>query len=259
MAAFLPLSLAGQSILIFGGSSGIGFQISRQCALGGAKTITLIGTTEAKLQEAKSKLKNCNETAACEVHTVCLDMTGEEAMEAFFSALPEKSVDHMVVTAGRSVYNGNMIVNKRKVSDLRKQMEAKFYIQMNVVLLGHERMVDGGSFVLFSGILSQRPGHGNMSLSVANAAVEASIKGLANDLGKARGIRINCVSPGMTRTDVYLAIPEDKRGPFLEASRLKTPLARIGEPEEVAMSALYLMVNRNVTGQTLVNDAGLSI
>ena len=71
--------------------------------------------------------------------------------------------------------------------------------------------VDGGLFVVFSGVLARRPGHSNTSSSVANAAVEASVRGLANDLGFARQIRINCASPGMTDRDTYAAMDEEKK------------------------------------------------
>ena len=76
-------------------------------------------------------------------------------------------------------------------------------------------LMGADSFVLFSGVLAHRPGHGNMSLSVANAAVEAAVRALSNDFGFARGIRINCVSRGMTNTDAYGKMPEEKRHVFI--------------------------------------------
>ena len=95
-------------------------------------------------------------------------MTDEESIDAFFMRLADRSINHIIVSAGRIVFNGDMIVNNRTVNDLRRQMDAKFFNQVDVVLRGHSKMVDGGcSFVLFSGVLAQRPGHGNMSLSVA--------------------------------------------------------------------------------------------
>jgi len=256
MALFSASGLNGQMVIIFGGSSGIGFSVARQVVAAGARTLLLVGTTDSKLSEAKSLLESLGETS---IQTSNMDMTDEKSMDAFFGELVDHSINHIIVTAGRSVYNGDMIVNNRTVNDLRRQMDAKFFNQVEVVLRGHSKMVDGGSFVLFSGVLAHRPGHGNMSLSVANAAVEAAVRALSNDLGFARGIRINCVSPGMTNTDAYTKMPEEKRVAYQEKCKEKSPLKRIGEPDELAMSVLYCLLNGNVTGQVMINDSGIAM
>ena len=139
-----------------------------------------------------------------------LNVLDESGVQSFYKDYEDKSIDHIDITAGRSAFLGDVIVNRRSVADLKRQMDYKFFNQMSAVLNGHEKVVDGGPFVLFSGILAQRPGHGNTCLSIANAAVEASVKGLANDLGFARKIRINCVSPGMTDTDTYAKMDKEK-------------------------------------------------
>ena len=74
-------------------------------------------------------------------------MTDEESIDAFFMLLADRSINHIIVSAGRIVFNGDMIVNNRTVNDLRGQMDAKFFNQVDVVLRGHSKMVDGGWLV----------------------------------------------------------------------------------------------------------------
>jgi NAD(P)-dependent dehydrogenase (short-subunit alcohol dehydrogenase family) len=255
--------LKGTKILVFGGSAGIGLAVCRRLARCGPRALVLVGTTQAKLDGACDELRasaaaDDDDDGAIEISSAVVDMTDEDAVRAFYARYPDGNFDHVVITAGRSAFLGNVIENNRSVAELRTQMEMKFFNQMCAVLNGHSKVVDGGSFVLFSGILAQRPGRGNTSLSIANAAVEASVRGLANDLGHARGIRINCVSPGMTDTDTYAKMDAAKRDAYQDACREKSPLGRIAIPDDIADSVLYLISNRNVTGQVIVNDAGLS-
>ena len=75
-------------------------------------------------------------------------MTDEESIDAFFMRLADRSINHIIVSAGRIVFNGDMIVNNRTVNDLRRQMDAKFFNQVDVVLRGHSKMVDARLFYL---------------------------------------------------------------------------------------------------------------
>eukprot|EP00121_Abeoforma_whisleri_P007559 Awhi_evm1s6907 len=255
-------SLIGTNVAIFGGASGIGLCVAKQLVQMKVSRLIIIGTTQSKLDAACVQLeklkfddatgadaeKNANEST--NVQSAIVDMTDEEAMQQFYATYPDCFFNHVIITAGRSAFLGNVIENKRNVNDLKRQMDYKFFNQMSAVLNGHPKVVDGGSFVL--------PGHGNTSLSVANAAVEASVKGLANDLGFARKIRINCVSPGMTDTDAYDKMGEEKKASYQKSCREKSPLYRIATPNDVADSVMYLISNPNVTGQVVVNDAGLT-
>lgn len=251
-------SLKGAKVIIFGGSAGIGFAVAKELVESEVQSLILIGTTKAKLDAACAELQSMRkEKDTLTVESATLDMMDEGAVQCFYSQYSDSCFDHIIITAGRSAFLGNVVENKRTVADLRVQMDYKLFNQMCAVLNGHPKVVDGGSFVLFSGVLAQRPGHGNASLSIANAAVEASVKGLANDLGFSRRIRVNCVSPGMTNTDTYAAMDTAKKEKYQQSCREKAPLHRIAAPDEVADSVLYLLSNKNVTGQVIVNDAGI--
>eukprot|EP00757_Euglenozoa_sp_SAG-D1_P021131 gene21131-140_t len=188
-------------VAVFGGSSGIGFATAVRVVKAKAQEVFIIGRNQGKLDQAEAELRKIAEEASSEtaIKTASVDMTKEESMIEFYEReFNDKELDSVIITAGNSAFLGNLIENNRTVEEFKKQLDLKFFNQMSAVLHGHKKVQDGGSFVLFSGTLGQRPGHGNTALSVANAAVEASVKGLANDLGFSRRIRINCVCPGMT-------------------------------------------------------------
>ena len=248
-------SLEGKSAVVWGGSSGIGFAVAKQLVERKISKVVIVGTTQSKLDRACDLLSSmCVDSF---ISGVACDMTDESAVQAFYGTFLEKSIDFVVVTAGRSAFLGNVVENRRTVADLKRQMDIKFFNQLCAVLNGHEKVVDGGSFVVFSGVLAQRPGHGNTSLSIANAAVEASVRGLANDLGFARHIRINCVSPGMTDTDTYASMDEEKKLRYQQTCKDRSPLQKIATPDEIAHTVMFLLTNSNITGQVILNDSGI--
>lgn len=128
---------------------------------------------------------------------------------------------------------------------------------MSCVSYGADKLSDGGSIVLTSGALSRRPGKGSTALAVANAALEAAVKGLANDLGPR--LRVNCVSPGLTNTEMWAAMPAEKREGMLKGFGATLPLKRSGEIDDVGTAILCLLVSGYTTGATFDVDGGATI
>ena len=92
MALFSASGLYGQMVIIFGGSSGIGFSVARQVVTAGASTLLIVGTTDSKLSETKSSLEFLGTTS---IRTCNMDMTDEESTDAFFMGLADRSVNHI--------------------------------------------------------------------------------------------------------------------------------------------------------------------
>ena len=122
---------------------------------------------------------------------------------------------------------------------------------------GVEKMADGGSVVLTSGALSRRPGKGSSALGSCNAALEAIVKGLANDLGPR--VRVNCVSPGLTNTEMWAGLPAEKREGMLVGFGSKLPLKRAGESEDVGDAIAMLLCASYTTGMVFDCDGGATI
>lgn len=120
-----------------------------------------------------------------------------------------------------------------------------------------DKIIDGGSIVLTTGSLSRRPGKGSAALAGANAALEQIIKGLANDFGPR--VRVNCVSPGLTDTEMWDSMPPEKKQGMLEGFGSTLPLRRAGTSEDVGNAIAMLLCASYTTGHTLDCDGGAAI
>ena len=91
-------------------------------------------------------------------------------------------------------------------------------------------------------------------LGAVNGAIESLSYGLALELGP--GLRVNCVSPGMVRSEAYAGMEERAREAMYQATGASLPLGRVGTVEEAASAAIYLMTNAFSTGVVLDVDGG---
>jgi NAD(P)-dependent dehydrogenase (short-subunit alcohol dehydrogenase family) len=256
-----PGSLEGTTVVIFGGSSGIGLQVALSCARAGSHQIHIIGRTESKLATAKALILEAASadpasTPALVVNTASVDVTDEEKVRAHMNSnFKPDSIDHLVTTPGGSAKLGNLIANKRSCADVRRQMDMKFYAQLAPVLAAGDKIKPYGSITMVSGVLSRRVGRGNDALAIANSAIECAVKCLANDYGfDGRRVRVNAISPGMTLTPVYGG--SDDIQSYQEKIAQSVPVQRNAIPEEQAHAVVFLMTNRFMTGHILDCDGG---
>ena len=181
---------------------------------GAAKAVLACGGTPFLVSRSESKLvAAANELSPDDpsrVKYAAVDCFDDDAVEKFFESQPQGSFHHMVCTIGESAGCSD-IRGKEGFRKLKRQFELKFFAQLSPVSFGADKMADGGSIVLTSGALSRRPGMGSSALGSANAAFEAIVKGLANDFGPR--IRVNCVSPGLTNTEMWINMPAEKVTP----------------------------------------------
>lgn len=196
------MALSGQTVVVFGGSSGMGKAAAKAALAAGAR-IWIVGRDAGRLASAAAEISPSNPAI---VQTSSVDAENDQAVQAFFDAIPAGSINHLVVTLGSSAGVSD-VLGAAGLAGLKKQFDFKFFGQIRPVSYGADKLADGGSIVLTSGALSRRPGVGSTSLATANAALEAIVKGLANDLGPR--LRINCVSPGLTDTDGCKVIFDD--------------------------------------------------
>lgn len=230
--------IEAQSIVIIGGSSGMGLAIAKEAVDAGAD-VTIAGRSQAKLDEA------CQAIAG-DVTTHTVDVSDEQSVKRLFSQIG--SFDHLVVT-GSSVKTGPF--RELSLADGRASMDSKFWGQYMAARYAQIR--PKGSITIFSGILSRRPSAGFASLAAINAAVEALGRALAIELAP---VRVNVVSPGMTDTPAYAGMSDDARmGMFAEAAE-RSLVGRIGRPEDIASLALELMCNSFMTGVVVDVDGG---
>lgn len=246
----LPLSLGLKSrhVIVVGGSSGIG-RASAEAALRLGARVTLLARDMAKLARAKAELAELGPVAHAS-----LDMTDHAAVKTYFDRLQQGAVDHLVITASSAVHGPFATL---PLDPVRGMFDAKFFGPYAVAQACLPKFADGGSLTFFSGILSRRPGLNCSGLGAVNSAVEGLTRALALELGPK--IRVNCCSPGMTRTEAYGGMPTDKREAMYEATGESLPIGRVGTAGEIADAVLFLMTNTYLTGQILDIDGGHTV
>ena len=106
---------------------------------------------------------------------------------------------------------------------------------------------------LFAGMWSQRPPAGVATIAAINGAIEALARALAVELAP---IRVNAVAPGLVDTPIYAGLPVARKEALFKDFAAAAPVKRVGRPEEVAQTVLYLMTNTFTTGSTLYVDGG---
>lgn len=213
----------------------------------------IVGRDEAKLAAAAQEISPSNPAG---VRTSSVDSTNQEALQKFFGDIPAGSIHHIVTTVGPGA-GANTVLGADGFALLKKQFDVKFFAQLSVVSFGAEKIADGGSIVLTSGTLARRPGKGSSALGAANAALEAIVKGLANDLGPR--LRVNVVSPGLTDTEMWAGLPEEKRKAMMQHFGSSVPMGRAGTSGDVGEGIAVLLEATYTTGSTLDVDGGAGV
>lgn len=235
------IDLAGQRILVIGGSSGIGFATAKLAAeLGAAVTI---GSRSA------DKVTAAAGAIGLQVEGRPIDLTSDAAVEAFFSAAD--AFDHVIVTGSQ--------VSMAAVRDLplntaRAAMDSKFWGFYRVARAA--KIAPGGSLSVVSGFLASRPAAGRALMGAINAALEALVRGLALEL---KPVRVNAVSPAVVDTEMWSGMSEEARAAMFDRVSAAYPAGRPGEPVEIARQLLLLAATGYATGTIVVLDGGASI
>ncbi len=235
--------LAGKTVVIIGGSSGIGLATA-QAVLREGGSVTIAGRSEIKLQDAKARLSGL-------VKTVALDATREADVQRFFAQ--NGGIDHLVTTASGFAAGP---VKSLETATARSFFESKFWSQYYAAKYGAEQIREGGSMTLFAGIASRKPFPGLAVGAALDGAVESLARTLAVELAP---VRVNVVSPGLIATPVFDAMPEAERKGMFEGYAAKLPVRRVGKPEDVATTVLYLMQNSYTTGTVVDVDGGMMV
>ncbi|MCR5855709.1 SDR family oxidoreductase [Mesorhizobium sp. J428] len=229
--------LAGQTVAVFGGSSGIGLATAEAAHALGAK-VTIASRTEARLREAASRIGGAQIAA--------LDIREADAVRRFFG---EREPFHHVVVSAAELAVGPL--RKRSLAEERAAFESKFWGAANVAHAA--RIRSDGSLTLVSGMIGVRPTGGATILSAINAAIDALAKALATEMAP---VRVNCVSPGRIETPWWDFLPADERQALFDRTAAGLPLKRIGRPQEIAAQIVHLMQNGFMTGSVVLVDGG---
>src|SRR5512146_132124 len=233
------MQLEGKSVVVVGGSSGIGLACAVLAKAEGA-SVTIASRTEARLKAAAAQ------TGA---RPVVADVTRDADVEALFKACGR--VDHVVVIAAQ-LRTGP--IKSLSLEDARATMESKFWGAWRVARSAD--IAPGGSLTIVSGYFSIRPRAGVAIVSAANGALESLTRSLALELAP---VRVNAVSPGLIDTPIRAAMPEAARRDMLAKPAAALPVKRVGTGEDIARQVLAFMTIGFATGSIVYLDGGGSL
>ena len=241
----------GQTVIVTGGTRGIGKAIAESFLKAGAKVIVTYSTNEA----ATAQFKQDNSQFAENIDIQKLDVTKYEEVEKFFKYIDTKygSFEVLVNNAG---IRKDSVLAMMKESDwhdvLNVNLTGIFYMcKFAVMSLMRKRY---GRIINISSVMERYAFEGQANYAAAKAGLSALTKSLSKEVAT-RGITVNCVSPGFIATELIQDLPDKLHESYLA----KIPLKRFGSTEEVAACILFLASKEAsyVTGSTLEVTGGL--
>jgi NAD(P)-dependent dehydrogenase (short-subunit alcohol dehydrogenase family) len=228
-------------VVIIGGSSGIGLAIAEKVTLQGAEVV-IVSSKAERVQEAIQSIVG-------NVRGEAVDVSDEKAVEGFFTNIG--AFDHLVFTAGDSLQLHQLADTDLKQA--RRAFELRYWSALATVKYGSPQIRKGGSIVLTTGVAGQRPHSGWVIAASVCGTIEALTRALAIELAP---IRVNAVSPGVVRTNLWQNMSSVEREQLYESVGKRLPVGRVGEANDIAQAYLYLMQEEFSTGQTVVVDGG---
>lgn len=247
--------LEGMAVLVTGGGTGIGAACALRCAMDGA-AVTICGRTESKLSDAAQKIE-AQAGHGGSVQIVVGDVTREDDVQRIVAAAakPTGGLDACIANAGGGGGMGPYHV--QDTDEFLRVLHLNVLGTMLCVKHTTPYMVEagGGSFVGMSSIAGHVTHRYFGAYCVSKAGIEEMMKNAADEYGP-RKIRFNSIRPGFISTEIMEGVPRESA---VYASYIEnTPMADVGEPEDVAHLARFLVgpESRWVTGCAINVDGG---
>src|ERR1700747_1529396 len=233
--------LQQKRVVVMGGSSGIGLAVAQQAASQGAKVV-IVSSSAERIQKAVERISG-------EAEGQAVNVSDEGAVAAFFAKLG--SFDHLVFTAGDTLQLNELVATD--LTKARHAFELRYWAALAAVKYASPHIRKDGSIVLTTGVAGRRPHKGWTVVASICGTIEALTRALAVELAP---IRVNAVSPGVVRTNLWQSMSAEEREHLYESVGKALPVGRVGEPYDMAQAYLFLMQEGFSTGQTVVVDGG---
>jgi NAD(P)-dependent dehydrogenase (short-subunit alcohol dehydrogenase family) len=232
--------LLGQTVVLIGGSAGIGLETARLARAEGADVV-LTARDPERLAHAADEV-GARSTAA-------FDATDTAALKRFFDGLPG-SIDHVLVTGPGPRY-GPLL--EMETAELREVLTDHLVLGLEVARNAVGKMRAGGSLLLMGGTGGRRIRRGLGIVSAATAALPPFVASLALELAP---VRVNLIAAGFVDTPLSASLLGDDLEARREELRETLPIGRVVGPVDVAALAVHLMTNTALTGATYDIDGG---
>jgi NAD(P)-dependent dehydrogenase (short-subunit alcohol dehydrogenase family) len=247
-----PFSLKDKNIIVVGASSGIG----RQCAISLSQldaNLILIARREEKLKETLSLLKNNNHLY------YSADITDHNLLEPIISDSVDRlgKISGFVFSAGKEIIMPINIINQEAYNDL---FSVNVFSAFELVkIISKKKFINPEASIVLIASITSVIGDAGLSLYAATkGALVSGVKSMAIELA-GKKIRINCISPGLIKTDMFDVMADKISQEQIQNTVALHPLG-LGTVEDVANACIYLLSNASkwVTGTNLIVDGGFT-
>jgi NAD(P)-dependent dehydrogenase (short-subunit alcohol dehydrogenase family) len=232
--------LAGQTVVVIGGSAGIGLETARRARAEGANVI-LTARNPGRLQQAAAEL-GAQDTAA-------FDATDFDRLAEFFRELPAP-IDHVLVTGPGPYYAPLADLDRDRA---HRDFDAHLWLAIAVAQHAVGRVRTGGTLLFMGGTGGRSRGPGRSLIAAGTAALPALIANLAVEVAP---IRVNLIAAGFVDTPLSASLLGDDLDARRDQLRATLPIRRVVGPADVAALAVHIMANTAVTGATYDIDGG---
>ena len=249
-----PFDLTGQVAVITGSSRGIGRSSAELLAKLGAKVVISSRKADACREVADAIIRSGGDA-----HVIPCNISRHEECKALIDGATKHfgKVDILVCNAAVNPYYGPLLDIKDEAFDKIMGSNVKSNIWLCALAIPQMAARGKGSVIIISSIGGLRGSTVIGAYGISKAADFGLCRALGGEWGP-KGVRVNCVAPGLVKTDFARALWEDKE--MLARRTATSPLRRIGEPHEIAGAVAYLASDAStfMTGQTIVVDGGVT-
>jgi len=232
--------LTGQTVVVIGGSAGIGLETARRARAGGADVI-LTARNPERLKQAAAEVGA--------VRTAAFDATDWDALGRFFGELPEV-IDHVLVTGPGPYYAPLAELDRERA---HRDFDDHIWLAVAVAQHAVGRVRPGGTLLFMGGTGGRSRGPGLSLIAAGTAALPALVANLAVEVAP---IRVNLLAAGFVDTPLSATLLGDGLDQRRAQLRATLPIGRVVGPADIAALAVHLMVNTALTGATFDIDGG---
>ena len=248
-------SLAGKTAVITGSSRGIGRAIAEAMAAAGARVVV-----SSRKAEACEPVAEAIRAAGGTATVIPCNISHEKDRERLIAGAREAfgRVDILVLNAASNPVYGPMTTVSDEAFDKIIANNVRANMKLALAVIPEMVARKDGAVIIVSSVAGLRGSRNLGTYAISKAADFQLARNLAVEYSR-HNIRVNCIAPGLIRTDFARALWEDARARAL-VEKL-TPAGRIGEPDDIAGIAVFLAspAARFVTGQSIVADGGVTI
>ncbi|AYG03901.1 SDR family NAD(P)-dependent oxidoreductase [Gryllotalpicola protaetiae] len=236
----MAIGLGNQTVVVLGGTSGIGYEVARQAHAAGA-TVLITGRDQKRLDAATRSLPGTTGSR--------FDVTNRDELAAFLAAA-EAPIGHVFVGAGSPYY---ALLADLDAHEAAHAVGGALELMINLAQLAAPRMAEGGTLLFMGGTAARHPAPGLTAIGASIGATSAAVANLALEIAP---VRMNLIAAGFVDTPLSARLLGENLEVRRQELRSTLPIRRVVQATDVASLAIHLMENTAITGAVIDIDGG---